>query len=194
MAANAPGMPSSAWADSAEFERVWSAMPAGGRLAAMKIVPVVALFAIMCGGNGFGGGQRCTEIGCADGLMVGVTSDARWPAGEYRFVIDVEGTTTTCTGALPLPECGTQAITCDREGVVRISESGCALPADQHAFGDLYFEETLPSVRVEILHEERSVAMGSFTPTYQTLQPNGPGCGPTCRNASVQLPVDFGAR
>ncbi len=160
----------------------------------MKIVPVFALLAITCGGSGFGG-QSCTEIGCSDGLTVVVPSDAEWPAGDYRFVVDVEGTTTTCSGSLPLPPCETRAITCDREGVVQITESGCALSAEQHAFGELHFLQGTPSsVRVEIYHQDRAVAQQSFTPTYQTVQPNGPGCGPICEQASVELPLDFGAR
>src|SRR5690606_6653103 len=122
-------------------------------------------------------------------------SDVEWPAGDYRFVVDVEGTTTTCSGRLPLPPCETPAITCDREGVVQITESGCALPAEQHAFGDLRFFQGAPtSVRVEIYHQDRAVAQQSFTPTYRTVQPNGPGCEPICEQASVELPLDFGAR
>lgn len=144
-----------------------------------------------CAGAPPGDGRACTEIGCADGLFVRVTPGAPWPSGEYRFIVEAGGVTTTCTGSLPLPACETRAITCDREGVVSIAESGCALPPSAHAFGDLDLPATPEQLTVEVQHEGRTVARETFTPAYQTSQPNGPGCPPICTNASVDLALDF---
>src|SRR5688500_14606835 len=102
---------------------------------------VLALFATISTACAGAQPQACTEIGCSDGLFVRVTPGAPWPHGAYRFVVEADGVTTTCTGALPLADCSTRAITCDREGV-SITESGCALPPSEHAFGDLQLPGT----------------------------------------------------
>lgn len=157
----------------------------------MKSVAALALVLVACGGVDAAGGHACTAIGCQDGLTVEVAPEAPWPPGDYRFVVDADGATTTCTGSLPLPECQSRAITCDDEGVVMISESGCALPPSQHGFGDLHFDGMPASLTVEVFHQQRSVGRASFTPTYQTVQPNGPECEPTCRNAYVRMALRF---
>ena len=144
-----------------------------------------------CAGATPGPDRGCTEIGCTDGLVVRVTPAAPWPAGEYRFVVEADGVTTTCTGWLPLPPCETRAITCDREGVVSIAESGCALPSSAHGFGDLVLPATPEEITVEVQHEGRTLARETFTPAYQTSQPNGPGCEPICTNASVDLALEL---
>lgn len=136
------------------------------------------------------GSFACTEIGCADGLSVQVTPAAPWPPGSYRFLFEVDGEALTCTGALPLPECGTPAITCDREGIVMITESGCALPPSQHGFGDVHFPGGPETVTVEVQRDGRALARQTFTPTYHTVQPNGPGCEPICTQASEALALN----
>ncbi len=97
----------------------------------------------------------------------------------------------TCSGSLPLPDCSTRALSCDREGVVTITESGCALPPNEHALGDLHLSGAPASVTVEIFRDESTIARETFTPTYQTVQPNGPGCEPTCTQAQVDLALGF---
>lgn len=141
------------------------------------------------GSQGTPGG--CTEIGCADGLVVQVTPTAAWPAGEYRFTIEADGATTTCTGSLPLPECGTPAIRCDATGVT-IGESGCALAPAEHAFSDIMFTANPASVTIEVDLDEQRVGSQSWSPSYQQVQPNGPDCEPTCTNATVALALTFG--
>lgn len=159
----------------------------------MRHSTVVLLAALLtaCAGATPGEGHACTEIGCADGLFVHITPAAPWPPGEYRFVVETDGVTTTCTGSLPLPPCETRAITCDREGVVAIGESGCALPPSAHGLGDLTLPSTPEQITVEVQHEGRTLARETFAPRYQTSQPNGPGCPPICTNASVDLALDF---
>lgn len=130
--------------------------------------------------------QACTEMGCEDGLAVRVTPTAGWPAGAYTFTIEADGETTACTGALPLPACGTAAITCDKPGV-QIGESGCALEPSAHAFGDITFTSSPASVSVAVERDGEPVGAQSWTPSYRTVQPNGPSCPPTCSNASVEL-------
>jgi hypothetical protein len=129
---------------------------------------------------------ECTEIGCHDGLVVTVSPARAWPHGAYRFIIEADGREITCSGSLPLPECSTRAITCDGDGVV-IGESGCALSPTEHAFSDIVFSTNPETVTISIERDDEIIATQTWTPVYQTVQPNGPDCPPTCTNAAVSL-------
>jgi hypothetical protein len=137
------------------------------------------------------GGMACTTIGCVDGFAVEFTPNAGWPAGDYEFALVLDGDTTTCTGALPLPACGTSALTCtpasDR---IMISESGCALAADAHGFAGFQINPPNPTaVNLTISRDGSVLVEQSWNPEYQTSQPNGPGCAPTCTSARDELTV-----
>ena len=161
----------------------------------MRSWPLVVLFTVLSGTvltscSSAWTGMECTAAGCSDGLVVRVTPAAPWPQGAYRFVIEADGVTTTCTGTLPLGGCATRAITCDREGV-SITESGCALPPSAHGFGDLTLPGTPESIRIQVQRDGETVGDQTFTPAYQTSQPNGPSCPPVCTNASVELALSL---
>lgn len=134
--------------------------------------------------------RACTEIGCQDGLLIRVLSAAAWPHGQYRFDIEQDGARVVCTGTLPLPSCGVQAMVCDGPGPV-ITESGCALEPAAHAFGDVTFTTTPAEVAIVVTHDGKPVDAGRWHPAYQTIQPNGPGCEPICTNAMVELVLGF---
>ena len=134
--------------------------------------------------------MACTEIGCQDGLLIRVTPTSGWPAGQYVITTQVDDATIVCTGTLPLPACGTPGLTCDGEGV-QVTESGCALGPEEHAFGDVMLATQPESVSLTIERDGTQVADGSWTPDYETVQPNGPECEPTCTFAAVELAVSF---
>lgn len=119
-----------------------------------------------------------------------VTPTSSWPHGTYRFEIVADAVTSTCTGALPLPKCGTSAIQCEGPPVA-IDESGCALPPSEHAFSDLQFPDAPSSLQIEIQLDGTPVVSQTWSPQYETLRPNGPSCEPTCRHATVNLAVEF---
>ncbi|MBX3193201.1 MAG: hypothetical protein KF819_39825 [Labilithrix sp.] len=139
--------------------------------------------------SGGGGGDRaCTAIGCTDGLGISVTAPAGWKAGRYVFTVTADGSTQTCEGSLPLPSCGSPGLLCKgQDGVAQIGESGCALPAAQHSFSDIHFSSTPAQVNVHVARDGVVLAEQSFTPSYVTSQPNGPGCEPICKQASGSL-------
>ena len=134
--------------------------------------------------------RACTEIGCMNGLNVRVEKPTPWPAGDYEFVFDLDGTAVTCKGALPLPPCErSPALVCDPAGRVQVTESGCALPAEQHGWGDVQIEGEPAHAKVTIRHAGAVLHEADLQPEYRTLQPNGPDCEPTCRSASVSIAV-----
>lgn len=133
----------------------------------------------------------CTAMGCISGLHVQVTKPTPWTPGPYEFLFDIDGTAVSCKGALPLPACEQgSAITCDVADKVQIMESGCALPPEQHGFGDVTFTGEPKAVKVTIKQGETVLKSAELTPEYKTLQPNGPDCEPTCNsaNGSIALP------
>ena len=136
----------------------------------------------------------CTLIGCEDGLKVEIQPASGWPAGQYRFQIQADGVEVTCRGSLPLPSCTeSPSVVCDTDGLVQIIESGCALPAQSHAFPGLSFDPELRPRRVEvkITRDGQLVGESDFMPGFQTVQPNGPGCPPICNVAHAVIDLDF---
>lgn len=158
-----------------------------------------AILCAACGG-GTEPPRMCTEIGCQDGLVIGFRPDAGWPAGEYRFEIRTDGFEVACSGSLPLASCagpaameGGRNVSCDVDGVVQVGESGCAMPAGTHGFPELLFDPGVRPGRVElrVTRDGQLVGEESIVPQYQRLQPNGPGCEPTCEFASAVVDLRF---
>ncbi len=125
-----------------------------------------------------------------NGLNVQVQKPTPWAPGDYEFLFDLDGTAVTCKGALPLPACEqSPALVCDPAGRVQVTESGCALPAAQHGWGDVHIEGEPAHVKMTIQQGGAVLHTGEFDPVYRTLQPNGPSCEPTCRQASHSIAV-----
>lgn len=131
--------------------------------------------------------RACTEIGCEDGLRIELVR-AAWPAGNYRVQLDVDGTTTTCSGQLPLRPCE-QGPSFNCEGApVRFGESGCALPAEAHSITDINLPTTSAQrVTLTLEHDGALIGTTTLTPEYNEQRPNGPDCPPVCRNAGLRL-------
>jgi hypothetical protein len=128
--------------------------------------------------------RACTEIGCQSGFSVDWESASGWKPGRYVFEIELDGAKTTCEGALPLRACGAgPSLTCSPGGAVMIGESGCALPPGQHGFSGFSVSTFPSSVSVTIKRDGKALSTESFRPSYQTSQPNGPGCEPVCKQA-----------
>ncbi len=134
--------------------------------------------------------DACTEMGCYSGLHLSVRPSDAWPHGDYRYVLDLDGRTVTCEGSLPLKRCGIQSMTCS-DAAVTVVESGCALDASTHAFGDVQISDAPSRVHLTIEHDGKAIADADFTPKYRRVQPNGPGCGPVCCQAADQVTLAF---
>jgi hypothetical protein len=127
----------------------------------------------------------CTGIGCVDGLVVSFGPGTEWTPGTYVFSLDADGVQQTCKGALPLPPCASgRALSCTGD-VATIGESGCALPAAQHRFADIQLRSGPSKVKLHIERDGVVLADETLVPAYRTSQPNGPNCGPVCRQASA---------
>ncbi len=135
-------------------------------------------------------GQKiCTQMGCIDGYTLEV-SPAAWPKGKYVLSLEADGKRSTCEATLPLPACDKgRAVTCKGDVEVLVGESGCALPPEQQGLGPLTFKGAPAKVSVAITRGGKEVGKGTFTPTYKTVQPNGPDCAPTCKHGTDSLTI-----
>lgn len=140
------------------------------------------------------GGTGCTDIGCQDGFILMLSPSDRWPAGAYEFVLETEAGKTTCTGSIPLPPCGQSGLSCvttpDRgDKNPRIAISGCALDGASQSFPQIDFPDGPAQVNVRISKDGTTLVNQAFTPQYTTSSPNGPQCGPVCRQSSSSMNV-----
>jgi len=137
-------------------------------------------------GSSGGAGKECTAIGCVDGLTLRLAAQDGWKQGTYVFALDIDGVEQTCKGALPLPSCGQRGLSCDNT-LAQLGESGCALPASEHAFSDIQIRSAPARVKIRIERDGIKLADEVITPSYRTSQPNGPDCGPVCTQASAAV-------
>ena len=107
--------------------------------------------------------RSCTLIGCVNGLFVEFSQPTPGP-----FRVEVRGTSSM---TVHVYEC--------------TSATGCGQ-------GLAMFEDYFPqSVTIKLTTAAGTTTM-SATPVYTESQPNGKGCGPTCRSARVTVPAPTG--
>jgi hypothetical protein len=132
-------------------------------------------------------GVDCTEIGCIDGLEVFFTGADPGP-GVYTVDIDLHGELIHCQATIPLETDASDG--CD-DGRVYLMLSGSALDTDQQSVDGFFLDSTdTGAVAVTVSHEGAQVGYAAFEPDYQTLQPNGPECEPTCSYATREIELD----
>jgi hypothetical protein len=132
--------------------------------------------------------RACTQLGCKSGLDLELVRSTPWPQGTYRITLRVDDKSASCEGKLPLGSCESGPSFRCSDPSLTISESGCALPPDQHALSGLASTATAASkVSLVIEHQGSIQATAQLTPTFQSLQPNGAGCEPVCETASMKL-------
>ena len=112
-------------------------------------------------------------------------TDGLWPPGLYRVDVTADGVSGSCEVTLPQPPCRTPSSTCVGQRSWSLGEAACALPASQQSISWVSFVDTAPAkVEVAVSRDGRQLASRSFTPGYNTSQPNGPDCEPTCKLAA----------
>ena len=100
----------------------------------------------------------CTLIGCESGLTVEVQNAPPGPITVQASVIGASGAVYTATCP------GT---------------TGCT--------NAVFFPAFTPEQARLTITTTAGTRQQDVTPSYTTSQPNGPRCGPTCRNATVRI-------
>jgi hypothetical protein len=119
------------------------------------------------GGDTGGGGVDCTAIGCSDQVSIELRA-------QGQLVETFSGTITTDQVAgtsfeVSCPDGGSADFQCGgRQGLVLFT--------------------ALPELHLDLVDETGTLGfVGWLEPAYETVQPNGPECEPTCAQASTTL-------
>lgn len=112
---------------------------------------------------------ECTLIGCSDSVTVII--DGELPT-EYSLVLAAPGLNTV-TVRCPSGEV---------EGAFPVGPDACQA-------GTFTFMDYAPDQLELTLRYGGTERSESFTPTYETLRPNGPDCPPACRVGQIVLAV-----
>ena len=131
------------------------------------------------------GGERiCTAIGCIDGFWISVVASGALPDGDYEFQLMLDDTPVTCTHpagvSAPLANgtCNSESV---RSGLLT-NNGGTDGRGAPNGFR-IEIMDTPSVVVLRVLHDGALVGERTLEPTYQTIMPNGAGCGPICDTA-----------
>ena len=134
------------------------------------------------------GGKVCTLIGCGYGLTASVHSaDGRFPSGMHRIELMADGNTWTCTFAYPAalqmqPLCSGIRVEFLTETIC--TETRCD-PIPGQYVETITVAGTPGQVHVWQYVDDVPILDAAAAPSYEESWPNGPECGPACRQASL---------
>jgi len=129
----------------------------------------------------------CTGIGCVDGLEV-FFSRASYEPGVYTVDIDLHGELIHCQATIPLDSDTSDGCTDAR---VSLFLSGSMLEVSEQSIDGFFLDSAdTGAVAVTVSLDDAQIGYAAFEPDYQTLQPNGPECEPTCTYASRDITLD----
>jgi hypothetical protein len=164
--------------------------------------------ALGCGGNAisspFGGGMACTDVGCEDQFSASVTMDAALvPAGTHTVNVVADGAAMSCmfpfppadsTGGLAA-QCSSgltvfvqPATVCTTTQSATVASQQCQ-PIDGKFTESIWVSGTPSEVRVQQLVAGTVILDQTVSPTYQTNEPNGPGCEPVCHQGGAEWTI-----
>lgn len=142
----------------------------------------------------------CTNAGCLEGFAISVSAtpepervvrgalepdaggEVALPAGDYEIDLSLDGARVSCRGSLP----DTEPFRCDAGALQLALAKPMTQDADRPTTGfQLQVVQHPRSVSAVVRYQGSVVAQGQFQPTYQTFEPNGPGCG-SCRSARAE--------
>lgn len=143
------------------------------------LLPLLALTA--CEPADETGIQGCTDMGCVDGFYVALEKST-WGVGQYVITADVDGTVASCQITIPLGTDGTDGCL---DTLLTVETSGSELNVEEQSIPGVWVNSTQAlSVTLAVTLDGAELGSAVFAPAYETLQPNGPECGPTCSYAS----------
>jgi len=141
--------------------------------------------------------KACTLIGCADNFSASAQrADGSIPDGAHRIEVLADGTTLKCAFTLPLA--GTAQPSCDAGLSVTIvpaqiciqTQGSSSSSSTCNVIPGKFVERVALSGTPGQVHvwqyvDDLTVLDVAVAPQYQDSQPNGPGCPPVCRQASL---------
>ncbi len=146
----------------------------------------------------------CTDIGCEDQFSATVTMDATLvPAGTHTVDVVADGAAMSCTFSFPpadstggLPAQCSSGLTVFVQPATVCTTTQTATTASQQCqpiegkFTESIWVSGTPSVvQVQQLVDGTVILDQTVSPTYQTSEPNGPGCGPICHQGGAEWTI-----
>ena len=145
--------------------------------------------------------KACSTIGCQAQFSATITgTNGAFPSGTHKIDVTADGTLFSCSFAFPLqtlPSGGTAstgclvgltvdvipATSCATKSTDAADTSQCtAIPGQ---FVEQITVTGMPvQVRVQQSVDGTAVLDKTAIPSYQAVQPNGPGCDPICEQAT----------
>jgi hypothetical protein len=162
---------------------------------------------LLSGAPGCGSSKVCTLRGCVDMFQIAIAVSAKAPGGAQTVTVTADNNVMTCTFASPgAPGDGGFAPVQCATGVTLelVGGAACMVQTDAAfmqsctasygAYSEIITVAGAPtSVRVQQSADGMTVLDQMMTPSYDTLQPNGPACPPTCHQAVANWTIPTGA-
>ena len=149
--------------------------------------------------------HECTEIGCSSQLSITLrTPTGAWPDGLYQLRVSTdtqrEGLCTfLLPDALPSSPGSVQSLDCGSTIRLELSpELECTMGCDGNAcwqkctpiagkfVARVSIDGTPARVDLNLMRDQVPILAEMATPSYQDVYPNGPDCGPVCRQATLE--------
>ncbi|HKO93316.1 MAG TPA: hypothetical protein VJU61_19305 [Polyangiaceae bacterium] len=129
--------------------------------------------------------ELCTLVGCSDGFTVNLVANEPLREGSYDVEVTMDGAPATCRISLPVdlgadPACSDSA---SLRASATVHNNGA--PPDRDV-PNAIIVNVLVAADVAVLnvrHDDAPLFEQTYRPSYQTIAPNGPECGPICSSA-----------
>lgn len=145
--------------------------------------------------------KACGDVGCQDQVRATVaTASGAFPSGMHKIEVTSDGVVISCAFAFPLATLssgGTASPSCPAGLTVDVLPATICTSSDTDAAKTIQcapvssqFVEQIAvlgkpvQVRVQQSIDGTGVLDQTVTPSYQSNQPNGAGCAPTCQLAT----------
>lgn len=159
----------------------------------MKALNIVCAAALAALAAGCSGDKECTLVGCNDGFSVTALASEGLRDGSYEVQLMLDDEAVTCAHP-QLVAAPQQSGTCTAASVrssVVIHNGGAPGTEGANALA-ISITGTPSQVVLRVLHDGQLIGEANYEPSYQTIMPNGPECGPICNTAPPQqLPLVF---
>jgi len=133
--------------------------------------------------------QSCTAADCSDGFGVFLVADEPLREGSYEVEVTMDGGPETCSFVVTGGPSAEEPVCSDStrlRAFASTHDSGA--PPDPDAPNAIVVDVFVASTTavLEVRHDAAPLFEQTFRPTYQTVAPNGPECGPVCMLAAPQ--------
>jgi hypothetical protein len=151
------------------------------KLTSLGILVVASVFVPSCSA------KECTLIGCASGLTIEFTGGNATP-GRYRVEMVADEQPMSCE--ITLPSDGREAECSAGQPIWNIRILPDKTDGIERLAQIVFYSATPKSVAFTVHRDDKIVGGDMLQPTYVESFPNGPECGPACRQAQVQVALD----